>query len=209
MSIQFTDKRLVPVIVLDHVDQAAPLAEALLKAGLNVMEITFRTDAAEGSIRTIAQRFPEILVGAGTLLSADQVRRARDAGASFGLAPGLDETVLAAAGAAGLPFVPGVATASEINRALTLGLRTLKFFPAEALGGVKTLQALWGAFSHTGALFIPTGGITTANAPAYLSQPSVAAIGGSWMVDRKLIQAGDWAAIESLTREALAAGSRI
>ncbi|WP_035600825.1 bifunctional 4-hydroxy-2-oxoglutarate aldolase/2-dehydro-3-deoxy-phosphogluconate aldolase [Haloferula sp. BvORR071] len=200
-------KRIVPVIVLDHADSAEPLAEALLAGGLDIMEITFRTEAAEESIRRIAKRFPEILVGAGTLLENDQVARAKDAGAVFGLAPGLNPRTVAKAAEVGLQFSPGVMTPSEVEQALALGCKLLKFFPAEAAGGTAMLKSLAGPYGHTGVKFIPTGGVTSANLAEYLKLPVVAAIGGSWMVDKQLVNEGKWEEITRLTREALAAAA--
>lgn len=196
-------KRIVPVVVLDSADDAEPLAEALLAGGLDIMEITFRTAAAAESIRRIAKAFPEVLLGAGTLLDADQVKRARDAGAVFGLAPGLNPATIAAAGEVGLQFSPGVMTPSEIEQALSLDCKLLKFFPAEAAGGVKMLKSLAGPYAHTGVKFTPTGGITADNLQDYLKLPVVAAIGGSWMVDKKLVSGAQWAEITGLTRAAL------
>jgi 2-dehydro-3-deoxyphosphogluconate aldolase/(4S)-4-hydroxy-2-oxoglutarate aldolase len=201
-------KRIVPVVVLDSAESAAPLAEALLEGGLDIMEITFRTAAAEESIRRIAAKFPQILLGAGTLLDTEQVRRAKDAGASFGLAPGINPDIVAAANKVGLQFSPGVMTPSDVERALALGCKLLKFFPAEAAGGVAMLKALAGPYAHTGVKFIPTGGVSAANLTDYLKLPIVAAIGGSWMVEKQLINDGKWAEITRITREALAAATR-
>lgn len=202
-------KRIVPVIVLDHEEQAEPLAEALLKAGLDIMEVTFRTAAAEASIRRISRRFPQILLGAGTVLGVDQLKRAADAGATYALAPGLNEAVVKAAEAAGILMFPGVMTPSEVEKALSLNCRILKFFPAEAAGGVNMLKALEGPYAHTGVRFLPTGGIGLANMRSYLERPSVAAIGGSWIVEKKMIVAKDWPTIERLTREALALAAAV
>jgi len=206
---RITAKRIVPVIVLDKVEDAEPLAEALLEGGLDIMEITFRTAAAQGSIEKIAARFPEILVGAGTLLDEDQVQRAKDAGAQFGLAPGLNPKIVAKAKEIGLQFSPGVMTPSDAEQALSLGCKLLKFFPAENAGGPTMLKALSGPYGHTGVRFIPTGGITSAKLEGYLKLPIVAAIGGSWMVDKALVNEGKWAEITRLTREALAAAAAI
>ena len=197
-------RQIVPVAVLDDVDHAEPLAEALLAGGLDVMEVTFRTKAAPEAIRRIARRFPEILLGAGTLLEPGQVGQARDAGAVFGLAPGLNEPVVAAAARLGMVFTPGVMTPSEIDRALGLGCKLLKFFPAENAGGARMLAAQAAPFAHTGVRFVPTGGITAGNLADYLHLPVVAAVGGSWMVDRKLVAAGDFAEVTRRTKEALA-----
>ena len=206
---RITGKRIVPVVVLEHEEQAEPLAATLLKAGLDIMEVTFRTAAAEGSIRRIARHFPEILLGAGTILGPDQLQRAADAGATYALSPGLNENVIMAADKAGIVMFPGVMTPSEVDKALALNCRILKFFPAEAAGGVNMLKALEGPYAHTGVQFLPTGGIDLSNMRGYLERPSVAAVGGSWMVERKLIAAKDWATIARLTRNALETAGRI
>ena len=202
-------KRIVPVVVLDRAESAEPLAEALLAGGLDIMEITFRTAAAEESIRRIAARFPEILLGAGTLLDDDQVSRAKDAGAVFGLAPGLNRRTVEKAAQVGLQFSPGVMTPGEVEEALSLGCKLLKFFPAEAAGGTAMLRSLAGPYGHTGVKFIPTGGVTSGNLADYLKVPVVAAIGGSWMVDKQLVNEGKWEEITRLTREALAAAAAV
>ena len=200
-------KRIVPVVVLDDAEDAEPLAKALLDGGLDVIEVTFRTAAAEESIRRIAKAFPQILIGAGTLLEPQQVEQANAAGASFGLAPGLNSEIVAKAKSVGMEFSPGVMTPGEIEAALSLGCKLQKFFPAMAAGGPAMLKALAGPYSHTGVKFIPTGGINRANMGNFLELPVVAAIGGSWMVDRKLIQSGNWAEITRLTKDALEAAS--
>lgn len=202
-------KRIVPVVVLDHAESAEPLAEALLAGGLDIMEITFRTPAAEESIRRIAARFPEILLGAGTLLDEAQVQRAKDAGAVFGLAPGLNPRTIAKAAEVDLRFSPGVMTPSEVEQAMALGCQLLKFFPAEAAGCTAMLKSLAGPYGHTGVKFIPTGGITSAKLAEYLKLPVVAAIGGSWMVDKDLVNEGKWQEITRLTREALEAAAAV
>jgi 2-dehydro-3-deoxyphosphogluconate aldolase/(4S)-4-hydroxy-2-oxoglutarate aldolase len=199
----------ISVVVLDTAEHAEPLAEALLAGGLDIMEITFRTAAAEESIQRIAARFPEILLGAGTLLEKKQVKRAKKAGAVFGLAPGLNPETVKAAKEAGLLFAPGVITPSEVEQALSLGCKLLKFFPAEAAGGVNMLKSLAGPYAHTGVKFVPTGGITSSNLVKYLKLPVVAAIGGSWMVDKALINEGKWDEITRLTQEALEAAAAV
>ena len=155
-------QRLICVAVIDKPEDAVPLAEALLAGGLNVMEVTFRTAAAADSIARIRKSLPAVAIGAGTLLAAEQVQRAVDAGAQFGVSPGLNESVLAAAHKNKIPFFPGVMTPTETGRALDLGWKHLKFFPAEAAGGVAMLKALAGPFAHTGVKFVPTGGINAA-----------------------------------------------
>ena len=202
-------KRIVPVVVLDREQDAEPLAEALLKGGLDIMEITFRTVAAEGSIRRIAKAFPEILLGAGTLLERDQILRAKDAGAVFGLAPGLNPANVAIAREADLQFSPGVMTPSEVEQAMALGCKLLKFFPAEVAGGVAMLKALAGPYGHTGVKFVPTGGVGSKNLSDYLKLPVVVAIGGSWMVEKSLIAEGKWDEITRLTKEALEAAAGV
>ncbi len=202
-------KRVVPVAVIDNADDAEPLAEALQKGGLDIIEVTFRTPAAEESIRRIRRAFPAMLVGAGTILEVNQLRRAVDAGAQFGVAPGLNETVVAAARDAGLPFVPGVMTPSEVEAALALGCKLQKLFPAEIAGGVNLLKALAGPYGHTGVKFIPLGGISIKTAPAYLALPVVAAVGGSWIAERKLIAERQWAAITALASEAIAMANAV
>jgi 2-dehydro-3-deoxyphosphogluconate aldolase/(4S)-4-hydroxy-2-oxoglutarate aldolase len=200
---QILQKRIVPVVVIDNAEDAVPLAEALLASGLDVMEVTFRTPAAALAIRHVRQAFPSMFVGAGTILDHDQLRRAIDAGAQFGVAPGLNEAIVSKSLALKLPFVPGVMTPSDVERGLTLGCKLQKFFPAEAAGGVKMLQAFVGPFGPTGVKFIPLGGIKPGNARDYLALPIVAAIGGSWMVERKLIAEKNWKTIRELTAEAV------
>jgi 2-dehydro-3-deoxyphosphogluconate aldolase/(4S)-4-hydroxy-2-oxoglutarate aldolase len=194
---------LICVAVIDQPDDAVPLAEALLAGGLNVMEVTFRTATAAESIKRIRQQLPAMGIGAGTLLAPDQVQRAVDAGAQFGVSPGLNEAVLAAASKNQMPFFPGVMTPTEVGRALDLGSKYLKFFPAETAGGVKMLKTLAGPFAHTGVKFVPTGGINAALLADYLAVPQVAAIGGSWMAERKLVKEKAWAKITALTAEAM------
>ena len=196
-------QRLICVAVIDQADDAVPLAEALLAGGLHCLEVTFRTAGAAEAIKRIRRALPSAIVGAGTLLTPDQVQQAIDAGAQFGVAPGLNESVLHAAAAGGMPLFPGVMTPTEVDRALNLKCKYLKFFPAEAAGGVAMLKALAGPFGHTGVKFIPTGGITAANLSNYLAVPQVAAVGGSWMAERKLVAAKAWSQITALTTEAM------
>ena len=199
----FLKQRLLCITSVDRAEDAVPLAEALLAGGLNVMEITFRTAAAAESIQRIRQNVPQMSIGAGTLLSPEQVQRAIDVGAQFGVSPGLNETVLAAANKHQMPFFPGVMTPTEVDRALNLGWKHLKFFPAEPAGGAVMLKALAAPFAHTGVKFIPTGSINAVKLPDYLALPQVAAIGGSWMAERKLVAEKQWTKITVLTAEAL------
>jgi len=198
------EKRVVPVAVIDDAELACGLAEALLEGGLDIVEVTFRTPAAEESIRRIRNSFPSMLVGAGTILDGDQLKRAVDAGAQFGVAPGLNESVVGQARELALPFIPGVMTPSEVERALRLGCKLQKLFPADVAGGVKALKALAGPYAHTGIRFIPLGGVNAGNAAEYLSLPIVAAVGGSWLAERKLVAQKNWATITALAAEALA-----
>ena len=195
---------IIPVIVIEKEEQAVPLARALVTGGLPVLEVTFRTAAAAGAIAAIRREVPEAVVGAGTVLTPEMAKAAKAAGAAFAVAPGFDPAVVAAAKAEGLPFCPGVATASELSQALSAGCRMVKFFPAEAAGGVKMIKNLLGAFRFTGVRFMPTGGVNLANVADYLAVPEVACCGGTWVVPKAALAAGDYAAIEKLAAEASA-----
>lgn len=197
------EKRLLPVVVLDDENHAEPLAQALLAAGLDVIEITLRTEAALGGIRRIRERFPEMHVGAGTLLDPDIVPQLADLGVEFAVAPGLNAAVIQATQRAGMQIFPGVTSPTEIEMARALGVETLKFFPAEPLGGVSMLKALIGPYGHTGVRFVPTGGIDAEKAVDYAKLDAVAAIGGSWFVKGRLMKEGRFDEIERLTREAI------
>lgn len=197
--------KIVPVVVLQDVEKAVPLAQTLLDSGCGCMEITFRTPAAAASIARIVKEVPEMLVGAGTLLTPEQVRQAHEARASFGVAPGFDPLVVKAAGELDFLFVPGIATASEMSQALSLGCLFQKFFPAEAAGGVNMLKSLLAAFRHTGVRIMPTGGINAGNIGTWLEIPEVVACGGSWMCETSLIQQNNWQEVGTRTRQALAA----
>lgn len=204
MSELLKGHRIVPVVVLSDAHDAAPLANALLEGGLPVAEVTFRTAAAEDALREMASD-PRMFVGAGTVVLPDQVDRAVRAGAKFIVSPGLNPAVVRRCRELGVPALPGVATASDIMLALDLGLGLLKFFPAEQLGGVSMLKALAAPFGSVS--FVPTGGIDAQSAPGYFSLPSVAAIGGSWMVKADLVRAGAFDRIRQLTAEAVALAS--
>ena len=195
---------IIPVIVIEKEEQAVPLAKALVKGGLPVLEVTFRTQAAAGAIAAICREVPEAVVGAGTLLTPQMVRDAKAAGAVFGVAPGFDPAVFAEAKTQGLPFCPGIATACELSQALTAGCELVKFFPAEAAGGVKMIKNLLGAFRFTGVKFMPTGGVNLSNVGDYLAGPEIACCGGTWIVPKDALAAGDWAKIENLAAEASA-----
>lgn len=176
--------RTIPVVALDSVDQALPLADALIAGGLPIVEVTFRTAAAADVIRTLKAQRPQLLVGAGTVLTEANVRAAVDAGAEFAVAPGLNPAIVRAAQAAGLLFIPGIATPTDIEGAVALGCRILKFFPAEALGGTAMLTALSAPYAHLGLQFVPTGGVNTGNLASYLSLPAVLGAGGTWIAKK-------------------------
>lgn len=191
--------RIVPVVVLADSAGAEPLAGALVAGGLHCVEVTFRTDAAADVIRAMAAR-PELVVGAGTVLTAEQAEQAVTAGARFLVSPGFGPAVVRRCQELGVPVFPGIATATEIQMALDAGLDTVKFFPAEQLGGVGMVKALSAPFRTV--QFIPTGGVDTGNLADYLAVPSVLAVGGTWMVAPDLLAAGDWAEV---TRRCVAA----
>ncbi|MBO0868034.1 MAG: bifunctional 4-hydroxy-2-oxoglutarate aldolase/2-dehydro-3-deoxy-phosphogluconate aldolase [Micromonosporaceae bacterium] len=184
--------RVLPVVVVSDVDRAEPLADALLAGGLHCAEVTFRTEAAQAAIRVLAAR-SELLVGAGTVLTVEQVDRAVDAGARFVVSPGYGPAVVRRCQERGVPVYPGVATATEVQMALDAGLDTVKFFPAEQLGGAGMVKALAAPFRSV--RFIPTGGVTATNLAGYLAVPAVLAVGASWMVAAELLAAGDWAEV--------------
>jgi 2-dehydro-3-deoxyphosphogluconate aldolase/(4S)-4-hydroxy-2-oxoglutarate aldolase len=192
--------RLVPMVVIDDASQAGAFGAALVSGGLPVAEVTFRTAAAEHAIRALAER-GDLLVGAGTVLTTDQTDRAIDAGASFIVAPGTNPRVVEHCLARNVPIIPGVATPTDIELAMSLGLSYLKFFPAENLGGTSMLKALAGPYS--GIRFLPTGGITPEKLPEYLALPSVLACGGSWLAPREALAAGDFGKIRKLIEQAV------
>ena len=195
---------IIPVIVIEREEQAVPLAKALVGGGLPVLEVTFRTAAAPAAIAAIRREVPDAVVGAGTVLTVEMLRAAKQAGASFGVAPGFDPAIIAAAKAEGLPFCPGIATASELSQALTAGCRLVKFFPAEAAGGVKMIKNFLGAFRFTGVKFMPTGGVKPDNVADYLAVPEIVCCGGTWLVPKDALATGDYARIERLAAEAAA-----
>jgi 2-dehydro-3-deoxyphosphogluconate aldolase/(4S)-4-hydroxy-2-oxoglutarate aldolase len=192
----------IPVLVVEEAGHAAPLARALVEGGLRALEVTLRTPAALDAIRAMADAAPEAVIGAGTLRTPADVQAAVKAGARFGVSPGLSRAVLDAADEAGLPMLPGVATPSEAMAGAERGLEILKFFPAEANGGVPVLRA-WES-PLAGLFFCPTGGIGLANAPDYLALPNVVCVGGSWVAPKTKLAAGDWQGIVRLAGEAAA-----
>lgn len=199
---RFYDYAVVPVVVLNDADDAIPLADALIKGGLPCAEVTFRTDAAEESIRRICESFPDMLVGAGTVLTTEQVERAHKAGAKFIVSPGFDPEIIDCCISIGLPVLPGCITPSEIAQAVKRGLKVVKFFPAEQSGGVAMIKAMAAPYSMV--KFMPTGGISTKNLADYLSCDKILCCGGSWMVKEDLIKSGSFDKITDMTKEATA-----
>lgn len=190
----------IPVVVIDDPADALPLARALVAGGLPAIEVTLRTPVALDAIRAIAADVPDAVVGAGTVVSPENVTAAADAGARFLVSPGWTPKLLDAMAASGLPFLPGVSTTSEVVALLERGVEEMKFFPAEAAGGTPYLKSLGGPLPQ--ARFCPTGGISAASAPAYLALRNVGCVGGSWMLPADAIAAKDWSRVESLAREA-------
>lgn len=206
---QFLSERIVPVAVIDSVADAPAIAQALCDGGLHTIELTLRTPAAEDCIAAIRAKVPDMKIGAGTVLSVEQVDRVIELGASFAVSPGLNPKVVRRAQERGLPFAPGVMTPTDVEAAMDLGCKVLKFFPASVAGGLEMLKALAGPYAHTGVKFIPLGGVNPGNAAEFLALPIVGAVGGSWLLDKKLLAAKDWAGITKLAREAVAIAARI
>lgn len=190
------------VLMIDNVDDAVPLAEALLEGGIRAMELTLRTDAAIGALRAIKKAMPEMVAGIGTILTPEQVKQVSDEGAAFGVSPGMNPRVVQAALDCRLPFAPGILTPTDIEAALEFGLRRLKFFPAETSGGLAYLRSMAPPYNHLGVKYIPLGGVSQANLAEYLSEPLVAAVGGSWLAPKQAIADGDWTRIKELAQAA-------
>lgn len=192
----FRSARVIPVLTIERLEDAVPLARALVAGGVRVLEVTLRTPVAIEAAKAIMANVPEAIVGIGTILNGDDLARAEALGVKFGISPGATPELLKAAAASELPFAPGVATASELMQALAYRFNLVKFFPAEQSGGIKTLRALAGPFPD--ARFCPTGGIGQANAGEWLSEPNVVAVGGSWLCPAADIRAGNWAGISAI-----------
>jgi 2-dehydro-3-deoxyphosphogluconate aldolase / (4S)-4-hydroxy-2-oxoglutarate aldolase len=195
----------IAVLVVDQAEDAVPLANALAAGGITVMELTLRTPAAIDALKRIVAEVPEITAGVGTVITPEQVRQISQAGAAFGVAPGLNRRVLDEAKRVGLPFAPGVVTPSDIETALEYNCRLLKFFPAEPAGGLAYLQGMAAPYAHLNIRYIPLGGINEQNMRPYLADPIVAALGGSWLAPRKLIQQKNWTQITENARRAITA----
>jgi len=192
----FRQAVVIPVLTIDRLEDAVPLAKALVAGGVRVLEVTLRTPVAIPAAQAIISSVPEAVVGIGTILNADDLARAEGIGARFGISPGATPDLLKAAAASALPFAPGIATASELMLALAHGFNLVKFFPAEQSGGIKALRALAGPFPDV--RFCPTGGIGEANAASWLAEPNVVAVGGSWLCPAADIRSGNWAGITAI-----------
>ena len=197
----------VPVVVIEDAEKAVPVAKALVAGGLPVIEVTMRTAAAPEAIAAIAEQVPEAVIGAGTVLSSDQATQIVAAGAKFIVSPGLHEDVVATANKLDVPIIPGIATATELQQAWNLGLRILKFFPAEQAGGIAMIKSLASVFRDV--VFMPTGGVSPANLHTYLEVPAVLACGGSWLTPAAAIADGDFERITTLASEALAIAKKV
>ncbi|MFZ1642526.1 MAG: bifunctional 4-hydroxy-2-oxoglutarate aldolase/2-dehydro-3-deoxy-phosphogluconate aldolase [Candidatus Contendobacter sp.] len=196
----------IPVIVIEDLAHAVPLARALVAGGVRVLEVTLRTPVALAAIRAMAREVPEAIVGVGTLTRPEDFTEARDAGARFGVSPGLTPALIEAAWESGLPLLPGVMTPSDVIAARLAGFRELKLFPARQAGGIGMLQALAGPFPDV--TFCPTGGITVETAPDFLALPNVACVGGSWLTPKTALATGDWGTVTALARQASGLGPR-
>jgi len=192
----FRPARIIPVLTIERIEDAVPLAKALVAGGVHVLEVTLRTPVAVESAKAIMAHVPAAVVGIGTILNADDLARAEGIGARFGISPGATPDLLKAAAASGLPFAPGIATASELMLGLSHGFNLVKFFPAEQSGSIKALRALAGPFPDV--RFCPTGGIGEANAISWLGEPNVIAVGGSWLCPAADIRSGNWAGITAI-----------
>jgi len=197
----FEAARVVPVLTIDRVEDAIPLARALVKGGVRTLEVTLRTPSAVDGAKAITAEVPDAIVGIGTILNASDLARAETLGARFGVSPGATPELLQAAAGSGLPFAPGIATASELMAALAHGFDLVKFFPAEQSGGIKALRALAGPFPR--AKFCPTGGVGEANAAAWLAEPNVVAVGGSWLCPMAEIRSGNWSGITAICERSM------
>ena len=192
----FKQATIMPVLTIERLDDAVPLASALVAGGVHTLEVTLRTPVAIEAAKAIMADMPEAIVGIGTILNADDLARAEALGAAFGISPGATPDLLKAAAASRLPFAPGIATASELMQALAHGFDLVKFFPAEQSGGIKALRALAGPFPNV--RFCPTGGIGDANAASWLAEPNVLAVGGSWLCPAADVGSGNWAGITAM-----------
>ena len=194
---------IIAVLIIEKVEHAVPVAEALLAGGVDAMELTLRTPAAIESLKEIRAKVPQMMAGIGTVLTTDQVHQVVDSGGAFGVAPGMNPRVVEAAIAAGLPFAPGICTPSDIERALEYDRRLLKFFPAEPCGGLKYLEAIAAPYQHLGVKYIPLGGVNGANCGSWFASKHVGCIGGSWLASKVMIAAEDWVGITAAARRVM------
>jgi 2-dehydro-3-deoxyphosphogluconate aldolase/(4S)-4-hydroxy-2-oxoglutarate aldolase len=197
----FTAATVIPVLTIERLEHAVPLARALVAGGVRTLEVTLRTPVAVEAAKAIIAEVPEAIVGIGTILNPGDLKRAEALGAHFGISPGATADLLKAAAGSALPFAPGIATASELMLALAHGFDLAKFFPAEQSGGIKAMRALAGPFPHV--RFCPTGGIGEANAAAWLAEPNVVAVGGSWLCPQADVRSGNWAGITHMCKRAM------
>ncbi|HFC8517211.1 bifunctional 4-hydroxy-2-oxoglutarate aldolase/2-dehydro-3-deoxy-phosphogluconate aldolase [Neisseria weaveri] len=202
-----TTSPVIPVIAIDNPDTAVDLAAALVAGGIRTLEITLRTPFGLEAIRQIKRELPEAVVGAGTVINAEQLKAVEDAGAAFAISPGIHQQFIQTASTSSIPLIPGIATPGELMLALEYGIDTLKLFPAEVVGGIQMLKALYGPFPQ--AKFCPTGGITPASAAEYLNLPNVLCVGGSWLTPKEAVAKCDWHTITRLAAEAAALGRSV
>lgn len=200
-----TRARIMPVLTIDRLEDAVPMSEALMNGGLSAVEITLRTDIAFAAIEAVAKALPDLAVGVGTITKPDDLKRSVDAGATFAISPGQSQPLLDAGNALPIPFIPAVANASDVLACLASGYETVKFFPAEAAGGIPAIKSLAGPFPQL--RFCPTGGINAEKAPAYLAVPSILCVGGSWMLSSQAVKDRDWAAVTAAAKAAVEAAA--
>ena len=203
----FSQGPVVPVLVVEDVETAVPMAKALVEGGIKVLEVTLRTAAAMDVIKVIAQDVPEAIVGAGTVINAEQLEQVQNAGAQFAISPGLTKDLLEAGNAGDIALIPGIASISELMKGIDLGYDHFKFFPAEASGGAKAIKSIGGPFPDV--KFCPTGGIGIGNYKQYLALPNVMCVGGSWLVPEEALKSGDYARITELAKEAIAGAAEL
>ena len=201
LLIQIRNSRVVAGFSVGNIEDAIPIAKALLGGGINVIELTLRTDCALEAVERISEVVPEIILGVGTILTPEQTVQIKQAGAHFGVSPGMNPNVIKKAEEINLPFAPGIATPSELEAAIALGCRFVKFFPAEASGGIKYLKSISAPYKHLGVQYFPLGGLNTENMNQYLYLENVIAIGGSWIVDSALVEAKDWTGLTKRAAE--------
>lgn len=200
---KLAEYKIIPVIAIERVENALPLADALIAGGLPVIEITFRTKAAAAVIQLLKKERPDLILGAGTILTVDQLKSAVDSGAVFGVAPGFNPKIVSEAMKLRFPFSPGIMTPSDIEASLEFGIQVMKFFPAEASGGLNLLKAIAAPYTHLGVQFMPTGGINIENLNSYMQEKIILAAGGTWLAKKDDISEGNWTAITNRCKEGI------